>query len=122
MWHGAPTTPCFAECLADGRRYVQGGELLHPGEIVLEPGESYSTPDVVAVYSGSGLTPATWGFHRTARSSPAHPTTPRPVLLNTWEAVYFDHDAERLRELAEVAAVGRRRAVRPRRRMVRITP
>jgi len=94
----------LAECLADGRRYVQGGELLHPGEIVLEPGESYSTPDVVAVYSDAGLTPATWGFHRTARSSPAHPTTPRPVLLNTWEAVYFDHDADRLRELADVAA------------------
>jgi alpha-galactosidase len=94
----------LAERLADGRRYVQTGELLHPGEIVLEAGESYSTPDVVAVYSDSGLTPATWGFHRFARSSPAHPTAPRPVLLNTWEAVYFDHDTDRLCELADVAA------------------
>jgi alpha-galactosidase len=94
----------LAERLADGRRYVQTGELLHPGEIVLEAGESYSTPDVVAVYSDSGLTPATWGFHRSVRSSPAHPTTPRPVLLNTWEAVYFDHDTDRLCELADVAA------------------
>ena len=94
----------LAERLADGRRYVQTGELLHPGEIVLEAGESYSTPLVVAVYSDSGLTPATWGFHRFARSSPAHPTAPRPVLLNTWEAVYFDHDTDRLCELADVAA------------------
>ena len=94
----------FAERLADGRRYVQGGELLHPGEIVLEPGESYSTPLVVAVYSDGGLTPATWGFHRLVRSGPAHPTTPRPVLLNTWEAVYFNHDTQRLCELADVAA------------------
>ncbi len=94
----------LAERLADGRRYVQAGELLHPGEIVLEAGESYSTPAVVAVYSDRGLTPATWGFHRVARSSPAHPTTPRPVLLNTWEAVYFDHDTDRLCELADVAA------------------
>ena len=30
----------------------------------LEPGESYSTPEVIAVHSDDGLTPATWGFHR----------------------------------------------------------
>jgi alpha-galactosidase len=101
-WSGNHTM--LAERLADGRRYVQGGELLHPGEVVLDPGESYTTPWVVAVYSDSGLTAATWGFHRAVRSIPAHPDTPRPVLLNTWEAVYFDHDTERLRELADVAA------------------
>ena len=94
----------LAERLADGRRYVQAGELLHPGEVVLEPGESYTTPEVIGVYSCDGLTPATWGFHRAARSSPSHPETLRPVLLNTWEAVYFRHDLETLRELADVAA------------------
>ena len=101
-WSGNHTL--LAERLADGRRYVQAGELLHPGEVVLESGESYTTPAVVGVYSATGLTPATWGFHRTVRRSPAHPTTPRPVLLNTWEAVYFDHDLDTLRELADVAA------------------
>ncbi len=63
----------LVERLADGRRYVQGGELLHPGEIVLEPGESYSTPVVVAVYSDGGLTPATWGFHRRGRARHIRP-------------------------------------------------
>ena len=101
-WSGNHTL--LAERLPDGRRYLQAGELLHPGEVVLEAGESYTTPNVVAVYSDGGLTPATWGFHRSLRSSPAHPTSPRPVLLNTWEAVYFDHDTDRLRELADVAA------------------
>jgi alpha-galactosidase len=101
-WSGNHTM--LAERLADGRRYVQAGELLHPGEVVLEVGESYTTPDVVAVYSPDGLTPATWGFHRAVRRSPAHPTSPRPVLLNTWEAVYFRHDLDTLRELADVAA------------------
>ena len=101
-WSGNHTM--LAERLADGRRYVQAGELLHPGEVVLEPGESYATPEVIAVYSSEGLTPATWGFHRAVRRSPSHPTSPRPVLLNTWEAVYFRHDHETLRELADVAA------------------
>ncbi len=101
-WSGNHTM--LAERLADGRRYVQAGELLHPGEVVLESGESYTTPEIVAVFSAEGLTPATWGFHRVARRSPAHPTTPRPVLLNTWEAVYFRHDFDTLRELADVAA------------------
>jgi alpha-galactosidase len=101
-WSGNHTM--LAERLPDGRRYVQGGELLHAGEVVLEPGESYTTPDVVAVYSTGGLTPATWGFHRAVRSSPAHPSRPRPVLLNTWEAVYFDHHLPTLFELADTAA------------------
>ncbi|MFM2076261.1 MAG: hypothetical protein RJA49_151 [Actinomycetota bacterium] len=92
-----------AEAMPDGRRYVQCGELLHPGEVCLEPGESYTAPTVLGTY-GAGLTPAAWGFHRFARHLPAHPRRPRPVLLNTWEAVYFDHDMDRLRGLATAAA------------------
>ena len=90
--------------LADGRRYVQGGELLHPGEVVLEAGESYATPDLILTRSDRGLTPASWWYHRAVRAMPSHPTSPRPVLVNTWEAVYFDHDPRRLRELATTAA------------------
>jgi len=101
-WSGNHTV--FAECLPDGRRYVQLGELLHPGELVLQPGQSYTAPEVVATYAADGLTPATWGFHRSLRARPTHPTSPRPVLLNTWEAVYFDHDTEQLQQLATVAA------------------
>ena len=106
-WSGNHTM--LAERLDDGRRYLQVGELLHPGEVVLEAGETYFTPDVLAVYSGDGLTPATWGFHRSLRARPTHPANrtpsrPRPVTLSTWEAVYFDHDHDRLTALADVAA------------------
>jgi alpha-galactosidase len=102
----------LAERLADGRRYIQLGELLHPGELVLEPGETYDTPEVVAVWSSSGLTAATQQFHRHVRARPTHPATPRPVLVNTWEAVYFDHDLDTLRALADrAAAVGAERFV-----------
>jgi alpha-galactosidase len=93
-----------AEVLPDGRAVVQLGELLHPGEVVIEPGRSYTSPEVVTTYSSSGLNAASWGFHRTLRSRPSHPTAPRPVLVNTWEAVYFDHDFAKLSALATAAA------------------
>lgn len=101
-WGGNHTI--VAEQLSDGRRCVHLGELLHPGEISLGPGESYRTPTVLGTYSSAGLTAAAQQFHRYARRLPAHPTTPRPVLLNTWEASYFDHDRTKLFALATTAA------------------
>ena len=93
-----------AERLADGRCRFQLGELLHPGEIVLAPGESYATPWVILAAGDAGLSPASRAFHGYVRSLAAHATSPRPVNLNVWEAVYFDHDNSRLLDLAARAA------------------
>lgn len=94
-----------AERLADGRRHIQVGELLSPGEVVLAPGESYSAPDVIVAWSDRGLTPASQAFHRQVRQDlPPTTAAPRPVLLNTWEAVYFDHRLDILQALADRAA------------------
>ncbi len=92
------------EALPDGRRFVALAELLLPGEVRLAPGESYATPMLYAAYSDHGLGGVTDAFHAHVRARPSHPTSPRPVLLNTWEAVYFRHDPAELRRLAEVAA------------------
>ena len=96
----------FAEVLPDGRKYAQFGELLHPGELCLEPGEKYETPLVVAAHSDRGMNEASWVFHRNVRANNKHSSMrePRKVSLNTWEAVYFNHDAEQLRALAETAS------------------
>ncbi len=92
------------ERLNNGKAYVQGGELLMPGEIVLGTGETYETPWLYATYSSDGLADVSSSFHDFLRARPGHPATPRPVVVNTWEAVYFDHDPDRLRALADAAA------------------
>ena len=79
-------------------------ELLAPGEVVLAPGEEYETPEVCAAWSAAGLDGIAAAFHGWLRSRPQHPRSPRPVVLNTWEAVYFDHDLSRLSGLADAAA------------------
>jgi alpha-galactosidase len=79
-------------------------ELLAPGEVVLAPGERYEAPESFAAYSPRGLDGVSDAFHAFLRSRPSHPRTPRPVVLNTWEAVYFDHDLARLQRLADTAA------------------
>ncbi len=92
-----------AERLADGRRHIQAGELLSPGEVVLSPGASYRTPDIVVAPSQSGITPASQRFHRHVRA--LNPLAgERKVILNTWEAVYFNHDLTTLRALADAGA------------------
>jgi alpha-galactosidase len=81
-----------------------GGELLLPGEVTLSVGESYATPWVYVGAARDGLDGLAARFHGFLRSTPAHPTSPRPVTLNVWEAVYFDHDAPTLERLADRAA------------------
>lgn len=80
-----------------------GGELLHTAEVTLGKGESYSSPLVFFSY-GNGLDQLASRVHRWLRSRDAHPKNPRPVLLNTWEAVYFNQKPQKLMELATVAA------------------
>ena len=80
-----------------------GGELLQPGEVVLEQGADYATPWVVFGASEEGLDGLAAAFHTYERSWPAHPTR-QPVVLNVWEAVWFDHDLPRLQEIADRAA------------------
>lgn len=92
-----------AERLPDGRRHVQAGELLAPGEVELDPGASYDAPDVVVAWSEHGLTGASQAFHRYTRARLPTVRT-RPVTLNTWEAVYFDHRIDTLQRLADAAA------------------
>ena len=99
------------ERVDSGMQALAGGELLLPGEVRLRQGETYRGPWIYAGY-GDGLDEVARRFHTYLRGRPQHPRTPRPVTLNVWEAVYFDHDLDVLLELAEqAAAVGIERFV-----------
>ncbi|MCW2765905.1 MAG: glycoside hydrolase clan [Nocardioides sp.] len=82
---------------------IGGGEHLLPGEVVLGRGESYASPWVFFAAAADGLDGLAAAFHTWQRSLEAHPVA-QPVVLNVWEAVYFDQDLDRLRGLADRAA------------------
>ncbi|MEU6860702.1 alpha-galactosidase [Glycomyces sp. NPDC046736] len=92
-----------AERTPAGTRVLRGGELLLPDELVLGTGESYTSPWLYGA-RGTGLDAVASQVHRFLRARPEHPRSPRPVLVNTWEAVYFDHDPSRLIRFAERSA------------------
>ena len=101
-WSGNQVS--WAESHPDGTRVIGAGELLAPGELDLAPAETYRTPVLYAAHSTAGLDGIAERFHRHLRARPGHPSSARPAVLNTWEAVYFDHDLGRLTHLADQAA------------------
>ena len=91
-----------------GRAYAQFGELFFPGELSLEPGESYYSPVLYGASSNTGLTDLSACFHQYIRENLTDPRMqgkPKPVHFNTWEAMYFDLSMSRLCQLADEAAV-----------------
>jgi alpha-galactosidase len=95
------------EWVEDGRRHWQMGEWLAPGEVRLAPGETLTTPEMLATCSAAGVDGVAQAFHRAIRAKirwPGGRMTPRKVHLNTWEGFYFTHDEAALQDLATAAA------------------
>ncbi len=73
----------------------------------LNPGESFTAPEVVSVYSNRGLGHMTRTFHDLYRRHlirSAYKDKKRPILLNNWEATYFNFNTEKLLDIAKEAA------------------
>lgn len=91
-----------------GALVLQAGEWYAPGEVRLAPQATLATAPLCVTWSDAGTNGVSRNLHQFARrhvlqwSGGVMP--PRPVHLNTWEAVYFDHDAAVLCELANRAA------------------
>ncbi|KAB8289586.1 alpha-galactosidase [Bifidobacterium avesanii] len=72
----------------------------------LEPGEAFQAPEALLAYSDHGLNALSHAFHNTVRDRLAREPwrhRERPVLINNWEATYFDFTEDRLLELARTA-------------------
>lgn len=74
---------------------------------VLEPKEEFQTPEVVMVYSDRGLGEMSRTYHRIYRNhlmKSKYKKEERPILINNWEATYFNFDGEKIKKIARQAS------------------
>ncbi|SLN55106.1 Alpha-galactosidase [Pseudooctadecabacter jejudonensis] len=101
-----------AEELPDGRRQIQWG---HAARMEHEAATEFATAPLYMTYSADGLNGCAVSFQRHVRDRIVtwpKPDRPRPVHYNCWEAVYFDHKLDVLKDIANrAAALGAERFV-----------
>lgn len=81
---------------------------IHPSgfDWKLEKGEAFQTPEAVMVYTHKGLNHLSQTFHKLYQHRLARGfwrDKARPILINNWEATYFDFTEDRIVEIAEKA-------------------
>ncbi len=97
---------CQAELdQVDQTRVVMG---IHPYQFAwtLKPGESFTAPEAAMSYSGKGLETLSHHFHDGFREHlirSSYVKKPRPILVNNWEATYFEFDEQKLYGIARAA-------------------
>ncbi len=72
----------------------------------LEEGEEFYTPEAVMVYSHEGIGEMSRAFHRFYHAhliSKKWQNEKRPLLINNWEATYFNFDEDKLVEIGKSA-------------------
>lgn len=82
---------------------IQPEEFNYP----LAPGETFIAPEVILSCTDAGLTTLSHRFHRVILRNlirGVHQFARRPVLINNWEATYFDFDGEKILNIARQAA------------------
>ncbi|MCM1441398.1 MAG: alpha-galactosidase, partial [Roseburia sp.] len=80
---------------------INAGIGIPEGGITLESGEIFSSPEVVSVYSDGGLGKMSRQFHKLYRKrliNPRFADKLRPIVVNSWESVYFDFDEDKLKQ------------------------
>lgn len=90
----------------DTTRVVMG---INPEDFAwnLEPDEEFTAPEVVMVYSNEGIGKMSRTFHDLYRNHlirGQYKDKKRPILINNWEATYFDFDTEKLISIAKEAS------------------
>ncbi|MCT4595347.1 MAG: alpha-galactosidase [Anaeromicrobium sp.] len=94
------------EVNADNQTRIVGG--IHPEGFrwKLKEHESFQAPEALIAYSNKGMGELSRVYHNLFRKNLIQKRwqdSPRPIVLNSWEAVYFDFDEEVILELAQSA-------------------
>lgn len=81
---------------------------IHPENFSwpLKKGDSFETPEAVLVYGKHGLNDMSQTFHSLYRTRLARGIwrdQARPILINNWEATYFDFNEEKILEIAKTS-------------------
>ncbi|MDO5067150.1 MAG: alpha-galactosidase [Propionibacteriaceae bacterium] len=92
----------YLERLPSGNQVLGGGEALTSGEVSI-PAGGHHTGATLYYTHGTGLDEAARRYHAWVRDQPGVPGVDRPITLNVWEAVGFDHSLPKLKRLAEIA-------------------
>ncbi len=98
-------TACAEVTQFDRTRFVMG---INPLDFswTLNPGSSFTVPEAVMVYSSEGIGTMSRTFHDLYRRHlirGIYKDTRRPILINNWEATYFNFDEEKLFSIAKQA-------------------
>jgi alpha-galactosidase len=75
-------------------------------EYPLKPGETFYAPEIAFSYA-DGLSSLSYNFHRLIRDHVCrgpYRNAPRPILINNWEATYFDFTGEKIIQIAKQAS------------------
>ena len=110
---------CIGACLVYSGNFVAAAQKdqknqtrfqmgIHPTNFCfhLEKGEAFDTPQAILSYSGTGLTKLSQQYHEIIREHicrGAYKHAKRPILINNWEATYFDFNEEKILNIAKKA-------------------
>lgn len=97
---------CEIEC--DQIEQVRLTMGIHPYHFsyTLGKGESFETPEVIMAYSSEGIGKLSRLYHDAFRQNlirSKYVRQPRPILVNNWEATYFDFNEEKIFDIAKEA-------------------
>ena len=96
-----------AEGVCNGRTLLTGGINDHDFSWKLAAGESFETPEVMIAFSAEGFGGMSRSFHDALRAhliNPRYVGASRPVVINNWEATYFNFNNDKLKSIAKAVA------------------
>ncbi len=88
-----------------GTTRIMGGINDFDFSWTLGAGETFATPEVVIAYSENGIGEMSRTYHDAYRKymiNPRYVQAHRPVVINNWEATYFDFNNKRLMDIIDV--------------------